>query len=75
MSRSAISTGARPLLLPPFGVAASLRRIGAMILRYAYLLRSSGIRLLELIYWPFLQMLTWGFLQQYLAGTTNRLSG
>jgi ABC-2 type transport system permease protein len=39
-----------------------------------YLLRSSGIRLVELIYWPFLQMLTWGFLQKYLAGTTSPLA-
>ncbi|MET0841777.1 MAG: ABC transporter permease, partial [Methyloceanibacter sp.] len=39
-----------------------------------YLLRSSGIRLIELIYWPFLQMLTWGFLQKYLAGTTSPLA-
>ena len=38
-----------------------------------YLLRSSGIRLIELVYWPFLQMLTWGFLQKYLAGTTSPL--
>jgi ABC-2 type transport system permease protein len=29
------------------------------------------VRLVELIYWPFLQMLTWGFLQKYLAGTQN----
>jgi ABC-2 type transport system permease protein len=66
--------GATAVLLPASGVGASLRRIGAMLRRYAYLLRSSGIRLLELIYWPFLQMLTWGFLQQYLAATTNKLA-
>ena len=42
--------------------------------RYVYLLRSSGVRLIELIYWPFLQMLTWGFLQQYLAETTGPLA-
>jgi ABC-2 type transport system permease protein len=73
---SAISTasGAVPVILAPSGLCASLRRIGAMIRRYIYLLRSSGIRLVELIYWPFLQMLTWGFLQQYLAGTTSPLA-
>jgi ABC-2 type transport system permease protein len=74
MTAPAISSGALPLLLPPSGAAASLRRVGAMVLRYAYLLRSSGIRLVELLYWPFLQMLTWGFLQQYLAGTTSKLA-
>jgi ABC-2 type transport system permease protein len=42
--------------------------------RYIYLLRSSGVRLVELIYWPFLQMLTWGFLQKYLAQTASPLA-
>ena len=42
-------------------------RIGAMILRYWYLLLSSWPRLLELIYWPALQIITWGFLQTYIA--------
>ena len=74
MTMPAISSGGLPLLLPPSGAAASLRRVGAMVRRYAYLLRSSGIRLVELLYWPFLQMLTWGFLQQYLAGTTSKLA-
>ena len=64
----------RPSSSPPTGLGASLRRIGALIERYIYLLRSSGIRLLELIYWPFLQMLTWGFLQTYLAETTSPLA-
>ncbi len=45
--------------------AFSLRRIAAMILRYWYLMRSSWPRLLELIYWPMVQMLMWGFLQSY----------
>jgi ABC-2 type transport system permease protein len=67
----AIASGAEPILLPQSGVRASLRRIGALVVRYIYLLRSSGVRLVELIYWPFLQMLTWGFLQKYLAGTTS----
>ena len=55
----AIASGAEPMLLPQSGVRASLRRIGALVVRYIYLLRSSGVRLVELIYWPFLQMLTW----------------
>ena len=46
--------------------AFSFRRIGAMVLRYVYLVRSSWPRLAELIYWPLLQLLTWGFLQTYL---------
>jgi ABC-2 type transport system permease protein len=50
-----------------FDFAASGRRIGAMIARYWYLLRSSWPRLLELIYWPAVQMLMWGFLQLYIG--------
>src|SRR6476469_10914517 len=49
----------------------SLRRVAAMVLRYWYLLRSSFARLIELIYWPTVQMLMWGFLQTYLAGQTS----
>jgi ABC-2 type transport system permease protein len=45
--------------------AFSFRRIGAMVQRYYYLMRSSWPRLLELIYWPMVQMLMWGFLQSY----------
>ncbi len=49
----------------PGGIAP--HRINAMILRYWYLLLSSWPRLLELIYWPALQIITWGFLQIYIA--------
>jgi ABC-2 type transport system permease protein len=59
-------------------LAISPRRIGAMTLRYWYLLRSSWPRLLELSYWPMLQMLTWGFLQTYVgqnAGFFARAGG
>jgi ABC-2 type transport system permease protein len=69
-----LPSGAEPILLPPTGLGASFRRIGALVRRYTYLLRSSGVRAVELMYWPFLQMLTWGFLQKYLAGTTSPLA-
>jgi ABC-2 type transport system permease protein len=45
----------------------SLRRVGAMVLRYWYLLRYSWPRIVDLIYWPTVQMLMWGFLQLYLT--------
>ena len=53
-------------------------RVGAMVLRYLYLLRSSWTRLLELIYWPAVQLFVWGFLQLYIAqnsGFFARASG
>jgi ABC-2 type transport system permease protein len=49
----------------------SLYRIGAMVERYWYLLRSSWPRLIEIVYWPAVQMLMWGFLQLYVAQTDN----
>jgi ABC-2 type transport system permease protein len=47
--------------------SASLHRIGAMVRRYWYLLRSSWPRVLDLVYWPTVQMLMWGFLQLYVS--------
>ena len=38
-----------------------------MVRRYWYLLRSSWPRILDLIYWPAVQMLMWGFLQVYIS--------
>jgi len=49
----------------------SPQRVGAMMLRYWYLLRSSWPRLLDLIYWPTVQMITWGFLQYYIANNAG----
>ena len=45
----------------------SVNRVRAMVRRYWYLLRSSWPRILDLIYWPAVQMLMWGFLQMYLS--------
>jgi ABC-2 type transport system permease protein len=58
--------------------AFSPRRVAAMMLRYWYLLRSSWPRLIELIYWPAVQMITWGFIQYYVmqnAGFFARAGG
>lgn len=44
----------------------SPRRVGAMVLRYLYLLRGSWPRVLELAYWPTVQMILWGFITRFL---------
>jgi len=49
-------------------VKASLRRIWGMMYRHLALYRRSWPRLLELAYWPVLQMCIWGFTASYLAG-------
>lgn len=52
----------------------SLNRIAAMTARYYYILRSSWTRLLELIYWPAMQMLVWGFLYTYLYDSKSAMA-
>ncbi len=44
----------------------SLRRMGGLVLRHWYLLRGSVPRLLEMTYWPTVQIIMWGFLTQFL---------
>ena len=73
LSRRAISA-----LPETAAIALAPHRINAMVLRYLYLLRSSWSRLLELIYWPAMQLFVWGFLQFYVAqnsGFFARASG
>ncbi len=40
-------------------------RLAAMVLRYWYLLRSSWARVFELLYWPTIMMVLWGFITQH----------
>lgn len=49
----------------------SLRRIAAMALRHWYLLRRSVPRLLDLFYWPAVNVVLWGFFSQFLAGNSS----
>ena len=59
------------LLLPQSGPVASLRRIGGIVRRHVYLLRGSGPRILELVYWPTMQMVLWGFITVFLVGHSS----
>ncbi len=56
---------------PGFSLGDRLRRIGAMMLRHFYLLRSSWLRFFDLMYWPLLQMVMWGFINTYLASQSS----
>ena len=47
------------------------RRIGAMVLRHLYVLRGSWPRVVELAYWPTMQMIIWGFLTVFLATNSS----
>jgi ABC-2 type transport system permease protein len=49
----------------------SFQRIGAFILRHVYLIRSSWPRIVEMIYWPTVQMILWAFITLFLATTSS----
>jgi ABC-2 type transport system permease protein len=64
---SIAAAGSRAAAPPRFSPA----RLGAMVLRYLYLLRSSWPRALELMYWPVIQMVMWGFTSQFLMTNSS----
>lgn len=49
----------------PQSVTFAPRRVLAIVLRHAYVLKSSVPRLLELAYWPTVQMILWGFITTF----------
>jgi ABC-2 type transport system permease protein len=51
--------------------AFAFTRVGAMVLRHWYVLRGSWPRLVELAYWPTVQMVLWGFMTQFLVKQTS----
>lgn len=59
---------------PAWSLGASARRIAAMVLRHLYLLRSSWPRIFELMYWPTIQMILWGFITLFLATTSSYIA-
>lgn len=44
----------------------NLRRIAALLLRYLLLYRQSWTRIMEIFFWPVMDLLVWGFLTTYL---------
>jgi len=52
-------------------IALSPRRVGAMVLRHLYLFRGSWPRAFEIIYWPILTMVLWGFTSQFLVTNSS----
>ncbi|MCP9454917.1 MAG: ABC transporter permease [Nitrospira sp.] len=52
-----------------------LHRIFALLTRHLYLYRRSLPRILEIFYWPFLDLVIWGFITLYLARAGDHLPG
>ncbi|MEY4880186.1 MAG: hypothetical protein RJB62_1655 [Pseudomonadota bacterium] len=49
----------------------TLRRVGAVTLRHWYLISGSPPRIIDLCYWPMLQMVLWGFIQKFLMAESG----
>lgn len=52
-----------------------LHRITALIVRHLYLYRRSLPRIMEIFYWPFLDLVIWGFITLYLAKYQTQVPG
>ena len=52
----------------------TLTRIGAMVLRHVYLMRTSWPRIFELMYWPTIQVILWGFITTFLVGHSSYIA-
>lgn len=60
-------------LHPQTGVAASARRVRALIRRHAYLLLKSWPRMASTVYYPTVTMILWAFVTVYLKPTSDFL--
>lgn len=52
-----------------------VHRIIALVSRHLYLYRRSLPRIMEIFYWPFLDLVIWGFITLYLARFQNQVPG
>lgn len=52
-----------------------LHRVTALIARHLYLYRRSLPRIMEIFYWPFLDLVIWGFITLYLARFQSQVPG
>jgi ABC-2 type transport system permease protein len=64
-ARETLRTGRLPPVRHRPAAWFSWRRVTAMILRYAFVFRRSWPRLLELIYWPVMNMVVWGLITAF----------
>lgn len=53
----------------------SLRRVRGVVLQNVFVMRHSPLRIMEMVYWPFIEVVLWGFLTTYLAQRKTNLPG
>jgi len=52
-------------------IGLSVRRVLAVFLRHVYVLRRSWPRILDMAYWPTVQMILWGFVTKFFMGHSS----
>lgn len=52
---------------PGWATPISWRRVRAVFLQNAFIMRRSPLRMMELLYWPLLEVVLWGFIATFLA--------
>jgi ABC-2 type transport system permease protein len=52
----------------------SMRRIKGVVMQQAFVMKHSPLRLMEMLYWPLIEVVLWGFIASYLDGRA-RLPG
>jgi ABC-2 type transport system permease protein len=52
----------------------SWQRVGGAVLRYLYLYQRSWTRILEVVYWPTMEMILWGLITRYMLTATSVLA-
>ena len=52
-----------------------VHRIYALVARHLYLYRRSLPRMMEIFYWPFLDLVIWGFITVYLMKFQGQIPG
>ncbi len=57
------------------GDVMSRRRVRGVMLQNFYVMRHSPLRIMEIFYWPFIEVVLWGFLTTYLAQQNTDLPG
>ncbi len=62
------SASAAPAVLAPASFPRfSMERVWGLVLRHLYLLRGSWTRIAELIYWPMINVVMWGFFSRFIT--------
>ena len=51
------------------------RRVKGVILQNVFVVRHSPMRIMEMFYWPFIEVILWGFLTTYLAQRDTSIPG